>query len=251
MGERFLPRGGGGNRRTDQDRSSSAALYSRLDMGDLAPVPGPRRRLGLRSKGRPRLFSFAVASPWTYLAAERVDRGVRGRPLAARGRDPAEPGRRGGRRDAARSSGCRAARTSGSRSSGPEREAYRAGPPTRIAVPRDRARTRGGLRARRRAPGVLRGLRPRRPRSPGAAAAAAGLGPGSGRGRATPGPTAWPRHEGARVAQLGAGGPAGPAARAPSSIAASTASRRRARPRDGAAPGAPSSCDAMLRAPLP
>src|SRR4051794_12546762 len=63
------------------DRKIARAAALQLGMGDLLPF---RPRSSPRPAG-PALFSFDVSSPWTYLAAERVDRGfadVRWRPAA-------------------------------------------------------------------------------------------------------------------------------------------------------------------------
>ena len=117
---------------------------------------------------------------------------------------------------------------------------------------RGRARARRGLRAGRRAPGLLRRLRPRRPRGPGRGRG--GRRPGARRGAwprpATPARTAWPATRGS-ASPAWAPPPCRCCSSAPSSSAASTASRRRARPRAGAAPGAPSSCDADAARPAP
>src|SRR3954465_12779851 len=53
------------------DRRIARAAALQLGMGDLLPF---RPRSAPRPAG-PALFSFDVSSPWTYLAAERVDRG--------------------------------------------------------------------------------------------------------------------------------------------------------------------------------
>ena len=86
MGRDSTP--GGWN--VDRKIVRSAALQ--LRMGDLLPF----RPRATRST-TPALFSFAVASPWTYLAAERVDRGfpdVRWRPAAHPGEAEGVPRRR-------------------------------------------------------------------------------------------------------------------------------------------------------------
>jgi 2-hydroxychromene-2-carboxylate isomerase len=63
------------------DRKIARAAALQLCMGDLLPF---RPRSAPRPAA-PAVFSFDVASPWTYVAAERVDRGfadVRWRPAA-------------------------------------------------------------------------------------------------------------------------------------------------------------------------
>lgn len=178
------------------DRKIVQSAAFQLGMGDLLPF----RPRATRS-ATPALFSFAVASPWTYLAAERVDRGfadVRWRPAA----HPAEPGGVGRRERALVE---RRAAHLGLPLVWPEREATgRAA--TRIAV---LATAHGRGAAFALAAGRLAfcgGFDLDDPDVLAEAAAAAGLelGPALVAGR-----DAWAdrvaRHEGARVAQLGAG----------------------------------------------